>query len=246
MSKRQGFTLIELLVVIAIIAILAAILFPVFTRVKESANSTSCLSNMKQIGSVLQLYMTDSNERFPAASSWGRDEDPDNWGLPPFFSVVYRYAKTTIVKYPRTSYASCKPVYLKVGYFACPSDRGIPSSWVESHGIKMSQPLWKFVGTSYAYTAFNVTDADGYLGGKGDIVSDTALAQCYATGHNGAPMSCLRRPSRKGVLRDIWSWHPNESVEENKYNNTLLADGHAAKLVHRACMMSLLEKVERW
>ena len=50
MTHRRGFTLIELLVVIAIIAILAAILFPVFARAREKARQTSCLSNQKQIG----------------------------------------------------------------------------------------------------------------------------------------------------------------------------------------------------
>jgi len=61
----QGFTLIELLVVIAMIAILAAILFPVYARVKARAKQTSCLENLKQIGVGFQLYLTDSDERLP-------------------------------------------------------------------------------------------------------------------------------------------------------------------------------------
>ena len=63
--RRKGFTLIELLVVIAIIAILAAILFPVFARAREKARQTSCLSNMKQIGLGMMMYAQDYDERFP-------------------------------------------------------------------------------------------------------------------------------------------------------------------------------------
>ncbi len=61
---RKGFTLIELLVVIAIIAILAAILFPVFARAREKARQTSCLSNMKQVGLATMMYVQDYDERF--------------------------------------------------------------------------------------------------------------------------------------------------------------------------------------
>ncbi len=62
---QQGFTLIELLVVIAIIAILAAILFPVFAQARESARTISCLSNQKQIGTAVMMYLQDYDERYP-------------------------------------------------------------------------------------------------------------------------------------------------------------------------------------
>jgi prepilin-type N-terminal cleavage/methylation domain-containing protein/prepilin-type processing-associated H-X9-DG protein len=61
--RRTGFTLIELLVVIAIIAILAAILFPVFARAREKARMTSCLSNVKQLGLGIMMYVQDYDER---------------------------------------------------------------------------------------------------------------------------------------------------------------------------------------
>lgn len=64
-SRDRGFTLIELLVVIAIIAILAAILFPVFAQAREKARQTSCLSNLKQNGLALLMYVQDYDETFP-------------------------------------------------------------------------------------------------------------------------------------------------------------------------------------
>ena len=63
---RRGFTLIELLVVIAIIAILAAILFPVFAKAREKARQTTCASNLKQIGTALAMYTQDYDECWPA------------------------------------------------------------------------------------------------------------------------------------------------------------------------------------
>lgn len=91
---RRGFTLIELLVVIAIIAILAAILFPVFAKAREKARQTSCLSNMKLLGLAMMQYAQDYDERLPvrgancaAASRWG--------GLP--IQHVLPYVKNTQV-----------------------------------------------------------------------------------------------------------------------------------------------------
>ncbi len=78
MSTRRGFTLIELLVVIAIIAILAAILFPVFARAREKARQTSCLSNVKQIGTALMMYVQDYDEMMPQyLIPTGRSLQPD-------------------------------------------------------------------------------------------------------------------------------------------------------------------------
>src|SRR5438034_10314774 len=63
--RRFGFTLIELLVVIAIIAILAAILFPVFAQARDKARASACLSNTKQMGVAIQMYAQDYDETLP-------------------------------------------------------------------------------------------------------------------------------------------------------------------------------------
>src|SRR5437870_2666958 len=68
MRIRKAFTLIELLVVIAIIAILAAILFPVFAQAREKARQTTCLSNLKQLGLGFRMYLTDYDDRLPGSA----------------------------------------------------------------------------------------------------------------------------------------------------------------------------------
>jgi len=83
--KRSGFTLIELLVVIAIIAILAAILFPVFQKVRENARRASCQSNMKQLGLAFVQYTQDSDEKMPAGLDYGA-----GWA-----GQTYQYVKST-------------------------------------------------------------------------------------------------------------------------------------------------------
>ena len=87
--RHRGFTLIELLVVIAIIAILAAILFPVFAKAREKARQTSCLSNVKQIALGGVAYCQDYDERFPAhGCGWGNRADQTCYA-----SKIYPYVK---------------------------------------------------------------------------------------------------------------------------------------------------------
>ena len=74
--RNAGFTLIELLVVIAIIAILAAILFPVFAQAREKARATSCLSNLRNVGLGLFMYTQDYDEKFPTSWAKGFPGDP--------------------------------------------------------------------------------------------------------------------------------------------------------------------------
>jgi prepilin-type N-terminal cleavage/methylation domain-containing protein/prepilin-type processing-associated H-X9-DG protein len=89
LKSRNGFTLIELLVVIAIIAILAAILFPVFAQAREKARAISCLSNNKQYATATLMYCQDYDEHFPMAAWF----DNTNFCVSTFYRDVQPYVK---------------------------------------------------------------------------------------------------------------------------------------------------------
>jgi prepilin-type N-terminal cleavage/methylation domain-containing protein/prepilin-type processing-associated H-X9-DG protein len=91
--KRRGFTLIELLVVIAIIAILAAILFPVFGRAREKARQASCSSNLKQLSLAVMMYATDYDEMMPWQQAMLTWDTVGSLGMLPWLEVVEPYAK---------------------------------------------------------------------------------------------------------------------------------------------------------
>lgn len=90
-QREKGFTLIELLVVIAIIAILAAILFPVFARARENARRASCQSNQKQIGLAFLQYTQDYDERYPGDLQWNNANAVESRG---WMSIIQPYLKS--------------------------------------------------------------------------------------------------------------------------------------------------------
>jgi prepilin-type N-terminal cleavage/methylation domain-containing protein/prepilin-type processing-associated H-X9-DG protein len=114
MKKRNnaGFTLIELLVVIAIIAILAAILFPVFAKAREKARDSACLSNLKQIAMALTQYNQDYDEKWPTLKVWGGGPDYATQ-----FASTIGYARLT-----NGIASSLQPYVKNYNVFFCPSD----------------------------------------------------------------------------------------------------------------------------
>src|ERR671936_106434 len=117
--SRRGFTLIELLVVIAIIAILAAILFPVFAQAREKARMISCLSNARQIGTGIQMYSQDWDETLvPWFQRSGLPRDTARRDLNPWTSLLQPYIKhgepDRIDNLPARAGVPAK------GMFACP------------------------------------------------------------------------------------------------------------------------------
>jgi prepilin-type N-terminal cleavage/methylation domain-containing protein/prepilin-type processing-associated H-X9-DG protein len=101
--SRRGFTLIELLVVIAIIAILAAILFPVFAQAREKARATACLSQSKQMGTAIDMYVQDFDETYPQAYYYFNNNNSSGG-------------------YSQWS-GMCQPYIKNVNLFVCPSDK---------------------------------------------------------------------------------------------------------------------------
>ena len=147
-AASVGFTLIELLVVIAIIAILAAILFPVFARARESARRTACVSNVRQIGMGWMMYVQDYDESFPPSNS----PNSSNWGPSTTFTGKYpckpcrpHLKGNDSITYDPTIYAI--PYIKSMDLFKCPSDVGLPTSLVNDPS--QGQPVWKKENTSY-------------------------------------------------------------------------------------------------
>jgi prepilin-type N-terminal cleavage/methylation domain-containing protein/prepilin-type processing-associated H-X9-DG protein len=114
LRARRAFTLIELLVVIAIIAILAAILFPVFGRARENARRSSCQSNLKQIGLGIAQYTQDYDERLPGATDGNGGKDQLGGWM--FYTAFGRPAKFDPAK------GSIYPYIKSSQIFVCPSD----------------------------------------------------------------------------------------------------------------------------
>ncbi len=144
MKQKKGFTLIELLVVIAIIAILAAILFPVFAKAREKARQATCVSNVRQISSSFNMYAQDYDENYPAL--------PNYWGqTPPWImwpTLVVPYTKNWDV-------FNCpdRPVtknwdYQRVHYDVCPTYSTCSLLMNSTSGVTMAsitKPADKFM-----------------------------------------------------------------------------------------------------
>ncbi|MBW3623060.1 MAG: DUF1559 domain-containing protein [Armatimonadetes bacterium] len=139
-NPRSAFTLIELLVVIAIIAILAAVLFPVFARAREKARATSCVSNLKQLGLAIDQYSQDWDETLP-------------WSI---FNADYSKPASDPANrpdHPDKIRAKLHPMVKSSGVFRCPSDY-MPGP-LGPKDAEEGEPMFDLVGNSYWYPAFS-------------------------------------------------------------------------------------------
>ncbi|MHB1456355.1 MAG: type II secretion system protein [Armatimonadota bacterium] len=154
--RKKGFTLIELLVVIAIIAILAAILFPVFAKAREAARGTACLSNMKQLGTSLLMYCNDNDDGLPcdatepSAALCPTDFYGEMWdghaGIGSANDLTF--AKTYSYK------AQLEPYVKSANLFKCPSDSSCkPNFTIGSRFTSYHIRFTWMVGTSPGHSA---------------------------------------------------------------------------------------------
>lgn len=143
----RAFTLIELLVVIAIIAILAAILFPVFSQAKEAAKRTACLSNMRQMGTAFLMYETDYDDRLP-----------DRRDLKSALPGGYMPWSTWPPSDPRAGWAAValQPYTKNDDIWICPSAQGVFATTTQVRQAISSAPSAK--QTTYWLWRFDRTD----------------------------------------------------------------------------------------
>lgn len=144
-QRKHAFTLIELLVVIAIIAILAAILFPVFAAAKQSALNTQCLSNARQIGLSVKLYLGDNGDTMPIFYAYNT-ETPDGQ---PAYNGLPTHKGTHLLLRPYTGSAEI---------FRSPWDNGGAFQEAEVPG---TSTYWEAYGTSYRFMSCMYTIAPG-------------------------------------------------------------------------------------
>jgi prepilin-type N-terminal cleavage/methylation domain-containing protein/prepilin-type processing-associated H-X9-DG protein len=207
-----GFTLIELLVVIAIIAILAAILFPVFAQAREKARQTSCLSNEKQIGLALLMYLQDYEEALPA---------PDWGAVPagytgPFTAFAWKSKETKASGPNMPCWLDVFQPYVKnLDVAHCPSDpSGTPKD--ATGAAYVGKPL------SYALNTFFYNTPEGKF---------------FGTNYKGGAIYArMPNPASKIYVAEVQSDQGTELVNPSRPlglkrhslgGNYLYADGHA-------------------
>ena len=249
--KRTGFTLIELLVVIAIIAILAAILFPVFAQARESARTTACLNNMKQIGQAFRMYAQDFDEEYvmgtyPGPRNWEVDMDLLNgagldcggfWtgfnpgdGGPNYSGCAYG------TEFYRTLMrVQCYPYTKNIDMWYCPSDRFRRNNdYNKSNGLQSYQwfPNW----------VYNVWCPGSSAGFPGPFPCTRYNGQ-YVNLQDSPPSERVDRVSDRFVLaeRGVFGWDgadgqgyraPNTNTNHAKGYNAVFFDSHVKMVVY--------------
>jgi len=210
--KRRGFTLIELLVVIAIIAILAAILFPVFARAREKARQASCSSNVKQLMLGWIMYGSDYDNK--SCITWySTDGHTALWGDPANSWVTYHKALQPYIK--------------NWQLWECPSKDGVNMCNQTGPGIIYASIGYNCSGANVAREsdikrpAEMIIMADTWGGGSDPRVCPMNCPRARADTHGGS-YGCMS--GRCPTIADVW---PVTEARHNEGLNCGYADGHA-------------------
>ena len=205
--QRQAFTLIELLVVIAIIAILAAILFPVFGRARENARRSSCQSNLKQIGLGFIQYTQDYDERYPRFVLGS-----SNAATSPFVSGSYTWA---------IGWADALQPYIKnIQVYSCPSETNGPTRAQGNSGFVdyyYNYNLSDIHSSAFVAPTLTVLSGDGIgesLAGRAQGNARYVSNGCQGRGDAGAPATTCTATTLDEAQRHL------------EGDNFLFADGH--------------------
>jgi prepilin-type N-terminal cleavage/methylation domain-containing protein/prepilin-type processing-associated H-X9-DG protein len=215
-TVRRGFTLIELLVVIAIIAILAAILFPVFAQAREKARAISCLSNMKQMGTATMMYTQDYDEVMP----------PWNIGLlgsPAVLLGAPFYWDALILPYVKSGAPNASQYG---GVWRCPSTRNPANLRTYGYSQVLMRGGWEssVVGTAYRAPAMAIIDAPAQTifvsdSGSGGRLAPPWWYQSYTNRGGTATVP----PPPGTTANNAWEWPDLH----NEGANYVFCDGHA-------------------
>jgi general secretion pathway protein G len=200
-SKRTGFTLLELLIVIAIIGLLAAILFPVFSRVRDGARRASCLSNLRQLGNAVRMY-TQDYDKYPHALDVSDRHAPQMWQAQ---AVAAGFDLTVI---PLLTEA-LDPYVKNAQLWRCNSDTGfdMPDGipW-QLDGEPTYPSCYQKYGSSYFYRTELM-----FRGLSEDPLPNPAATNVLFDAYG--------------------SWHvPRFSLRKDKRYNVLFADGHVKNI----------------
>ena len=220
--KREGFTLIELLVVIAIIAILAAILFPVFARARENARKASCQSNLKQIGLSVYMYTEDYDERLPMGHT---NNDGTQATDPSTDSYMWMDAIQPYVKSEQI--------------FTCPSDSSEKYVYYKNLPAGNSNKYFGSYEMNECYTGDPTYHSAAFVS---LAAIDYPASTVYVTDGNGnsSAFMCTTVANCNGLAAPSGSPLTWNSVVQRHLDtvNTLFADGHVKSMK----LSSLLEK----
>ncbi len=221
----KAFTLIELLVVIAIIAILAAILFPVFARARENARRSSCQSNLKQIAIGLMQYTQDYDERYPSGKIGGTGSNRGSGWAGPIIPYIKSGQVFTCPSDTRTPNANPQISYAYNGAFNLPLNGWNGPNISAFSATSRTVMLFEVTNTTWDPATDGGTSAyspagNGFFSGTGNLYTQGTLFVRYATGVM----------SSSGATATNLGWYNAPTGRHLDTSNFLYADGHAKAL----------------